>query len=53
VAGLFYHDVLAALSESGVRFVVLIRMKQGTGRSQDASDVEALRRVQEVIGGQR
>jgi len=32
---------------------VLIRMKQGTGRSQDASDVEALRRVQEVLRGQR
>jgi hypothetical protein len=32
---------------------VLIRMKQGTGRSQDASDVDALRRVQEVLRGQR
>jgi hypothetical protein len=46
------------LSAGGLTLVVasidvLIRMKEGTGRSQDASDVEALRRVQEVIRGQR
>lgn len=28
---------------------VLIRMKDGTGRSQDASDVDALRRIKEVL----
>ncbi len=46
------------LSAAGLTLVVasidvLIRMKEGTGRSQDASDVDALRRVQEVIRGQR
>jgi hypothetical protein len=30
---------------------VLIRMKSGTGRAQDASDVEALRRLQELLRG--
>ncbi len=30
---------------------VLIRMKSGTGRAQDASDVDALRRLQEVLRG--
>ncbi|MEQ8276738.1 MAG: hypothetical protein RMA76_26910 [Deltaproteobacteria bacterium] len=29
----------------------LIRMKSGTGRAQDASDVEALRRIQELEDG--
>jgi len=29
----------------------LIRMKEGSGRAQDASDVEALRRVKEVLRG--
>ena len=29
----------------------LIRMKAGTGRKQDASDVEALQRIQETIRG--
>ncbi len=29
----------------------LIRMKSGTGRRQDESDVDALRRVREVTGG--
>jgi hypothetical protein len=32
---------------------VPIRMKSGTGRRQDASDVDALRRIQEVLRGQR
>lgn len=32
---------------------VLIRMKTGTGRAQDADDVEALRRVREVLRGGR
>jgi len=32
---------------------VLIRMKDGTGRSQDASDVDALRRIKEVLRGRR
>jgi len=46
------------LSAGGLTLVVasidvLIRMKVGTGRSQDASDVDALRRVQELIRGQR
>jgi hypothetical protein len=30
---------------------VLVRMKTGTGRAQDASDVDALRRVQETLRG--
>jgi len=30
---------------------VLIRMKSGTGRAQDASDVDALRRIQETLRG--
>ncbi len=30
---------------------VLIRMKTGTGRAQDASDVDALRRIQEALRG--
>jgi hypothetical protein len=30
---------------------VLIRMKTGTGRAQDASDVDALRRVQGALRG--
>jgi hypothetical protein len=30
---------------------VLIRMKSGTGRAQDASDVDALRRIQEALRG--
>jgi hypothetical protein len=30
---------------------VLIRMKTGTARAQDASDVDALRRVQEATRG--
>ena len=30
---------------------VLIRMKSGTGRAQDASDVDALRRIQESLRG--
>lgn len=30
---------------------VLIRMKSGTGRAQDASDVDALRRIQGVLRG--
>ena len=30
---------------------VLVRMKSGTGRAQDASDVDALRRVQETLRG--
>ncbi len=30
---------------------VLIQMKSGTGRAQDASDVDALRRVQESLRG--
>lgn len=30
---------------------VLIRMKTGTGRAQDASDVDALRRVKEALRG--
>jgi hypothetical protein len=29
----------------------LIRMKSGTGRAQDESDVDALRRVQELEDG--
>lgn len=29
----------------------LIRMKEGTGRAQDASDVDALRRVKEALRG--
>lgn len=32
---------------------VLIRMKGATGRDQDASDVDALRRVQEMLHGHR
>jgi hypothetical protein len=32
---------------------VLIRMKTGTGRSQDASDIDALRRIAEVLRGHR
>ncbi len=30
---------------------VLVRMKSGTGRAQDASDVEALRRLKELLRG--
>ena len=30
---------------------VLIQMKSGTGRAQDASDVDALRRIQETLRG--
>jgi hypothetical protein len=30
---------------------VLIRMKTGTARAQDASDVDALRRIQEATRG--
>lgn len=30
---------------------VLIRMKSGTGRAQDSSDVDALRRIQETLRG--
>lgn len=32
---------------------VLIRMKADTGRSQDASDVDALRRIKELLRGPR
>ena len=28
-----------------------VRMKSGTGRAQDASDVDALRRIQETLRG--
>jgi hypothetical protein len=30
---------------------VLIRMKSGTGRAQDSSDVDALRRIRETLRG--
>jgi predicted nucleotidyltransferase len=32
---------------------VLVRMKAGTGRSQDASDVDALRRIKELLSDHR
>jgi predicted nucleotidyltransferase len=32
---------------------VLVRMKAETGRSQDASDVDALRRIKELLSGHR
>jgi len=54
VAGLFYHDVLAELSEAGVRFVVVGGVAvnlQGVPRF--TSDVDALRRVQEVLRDHR
>ncbi len=46
----------AKMSAGGVSFdvasiEVLIRMKTGTGRAQDASDVDALRRVEEATRG--
>jgi hypothetical protein len=44
------------MSAAGVSFSVasidvLIRMKSGTGREQDASDVDALRRIEEAARG--
>jgi hypothetical protein len=40
----FTADIDLAVASVGT----LIRMKTGTGRKQDASDVEALRRIQEA-----
>jgi hypothetical protein len=41
----------AGLTFAVASIEILVRMKTGTGRAQDASDVEALRRVQEVLRG--
>jgi predicted nucleotidyltransferase len=47
------HMTAGGLTLAVASVDVLIRMKERTGRSQDASDVDALRRVREVLRGHR